>query len=148
MIRNAIVGTALIGAALSGSASADEVWSTEIGDVIYEIDLENGMAVLSYPTDGEARGRAYLSGLAGVYTGRTGYEGIWIEPEVDPETETDLCDVAMVAPDSGEASSNWGRVRVVFVDPDFPSTFVAMRGDCFDEPSEMLVARPVTAFSQ
>ena len=144
MIKVAMTALVLTGAGLVGAAAADEVWTTEIGDVIYEIDLENGMAVLSYPTDGEARGRAYISGLAGVYTDRTGYEGLWIEPQSDDG----LCDVAMVAPDSGEASMNWGRVRVVFVDPDFPSTFVAMRGDCFDEPTEMLVARPVTARAQ
>lgn len=145
MMKRMMAAMALAGAVTGGWAVADEVWSTEIGDVIYEIDLENGMAVLSYPTDmEEIRGRAYVSGLAGVYTGRTGYEGIWIEPA----TEAGTCDIEMVAPDSGEASNNWGRIRVVFVDPDFPSTFVAMRGDCFDEPSQMLVARPVTAFSQ
>jgi hypothetical protein len=144
MIRTILTAVAFGGVSAGGMAVADEVWSTEIGDVIYEIDLENGMAVLSYPTDGEDRGRAYVSGLAGVYTERTGYDGIWIEPQ----SEDGLCEVGMVAPDSGESSMNWGRVRVVFVDPDFPSTFVAMRGDCFDEPTEMLVARPVTAFSQ
>ncbi len=144
MYRAILAALACAGTGAAGSAAADEVWSTEIGDVVYEIDLENGMAVLSYPTDGEARGRAYLSGLAGVHTGRTGYEGIWIEDA----SQGELCEVAMVAPDSGESSMNWGRVRVVFVDPDFPSTFVAMRGDCFDEPTEMLVARPVTAFPQ
>lgn len=145
MMKRMMVAVAVAGAVTGGGAAADEVWSTEIGDVIYEIDLENGMAVLSYPTDmEEIRGRAYVSGLAGVYTGRTGYEGVWIEPG----TETGTCDVEMVAPDSGDASNNWGRIRVVFVDPDFPSTFVAMRGDCFDEPTEMLVARPVTAFNR
>ena len=144
MIRTMLTAIAFGAAGAGGWAAADEVWSTEIGDVIYEIDLENGMAVLSYPTDGEERGRAYLSGLAGVYTDRTGYEGIWIEPQ----SGGGLCEVAMAAPDSGETSMNWGRVRVVFVDPDFPSAFVAMRGDCFDEPTEMLVARPVTAFPQ
>ena len=112
--------------------------------MVYEIDLENGMAVLSYPTDDETRGRAYLSGLAGVYTGRTGYDGIWIEPS----TEEGLCDVQIAAPDTGEVTNNWGRVRTIFVEPDFPSTFIALRGDCFAEPSEMLVARPVTAFDQ
>lgn len=145
MMRTLITGLAFAGAVGSGLAAADEVWSTEIGDVIYEIDLENGMAVLSYPTDTEGvRGRAYLSGLAGVYTGRTGYEGIWVEPR----TEAGTCEVDMVAPHSGLASNNWGRLRVVFVEPDFPSTFVAMRGDCFDDPIEMLVARPVTAFDR
>ncbi len=137
---SAILGVGLI----AGLASADEVWSTEIGDVIYETNLENGMAVLSYPTDGETRGLAYLSGLAGIYTGRTAYDGIWMEPA----TATGTCELEMAAPQTGELSNNWGRVRVIFVDADFPSTFVALRGDCFDEPSEMLVARPVTAFSE
>lgn len=137
---SAILGVGLI----AGLASADEVWTTEIGDVIYETDLDNGMAVLSYPTDGETRGLAYLSGLAGVYTGRTAYDGIWMEPA----TDTGTCELEMAAPQTGELSNNWGRVRVIFVDADFPSTFVALRGDCFDEPSEMLVARPVTAFSE
>lgn len=144
MNKNMIAGCVLASAAIAGVAWSDEVWSTDIGDVIYEADLENGMAVLSYPTDGAFRGYAYVAGLAGEFTGRTGYEGLWIETH----SETGLCDVAMVAPDTGEASNNWGRVRVVFVDPDFPSTFVALRGDCFEEPSEMLVARPRTAFDE
>ena len=144
MIQKMAAGWFLAGAVLTGAAWGDEVWSTNIGDVIYEADLENGMAVLSYPTDGEVRGNAFVAGLAGEYTGRTGYEGLWIEAQ----TDTGLCDVAMVAPDTGEASHNWGRVRVVFVEPDFPSTFVALRGDCFEEPTEMLVARPVTAFDE
>ena len=124
-------------------ALADEVWSTDIGDVIYEADLENGMAVLSYPTDGETRGLAYVAGLAGEYTGRTAYEGVWMEPA----TEAGICDVEIAAPETGEISNNWGRIEVIFVDPDFPGSFVALRGDCFEEPTEMLVARPVTAFS-
>ncbi len=144
MIKDMLAVGAAFAMGTSGLAMADEVWSTEIGDVIYEIDLENGMAVLSYPTDGEARGRAYLSGLAGVYTGRTGYDGIWIEPS----SEEGTCDVEIAAPDSGDVTNNWGRVKVIFVEPDFPSTFVALRGDCFAEPSEMLVARPITAFEQ
>lgn len=138
-----IAASATLGLGLiSGGAMADEVWSTAIGEVVYEVDLDNGMAVLSYPTDSDDRGRAYVSGLAGQYTGRTAYDGIWIEAG----SAAGLCDVAMAAPDTGETSRNWGRVRVVFVDEDFPSTFVAMRGDCFEEPTEMLVARPITAF--
>ncbi|MEM7330411.1 MAG: hypothetical protein AAF437_16840 [Pseudomonadota bacterium] len=126
-----------------GAAHADEVWSTEIGDVIYEADLANGMAVLSYPTDEETRGLAYIAGLAGEYTGRTGYEGIWMEPA----TEDGTCDIEIAAPETGETSNNWGRVKVIFVDPDFPGTFIALRGDCFDDPDAMLVARPVTALA-
>ena len=136
----AIVGTAALSLAV---AHADEVWSTDIGDVIYETDLSNGMAVLSYPTDGEVRGLAYIAGLAGEYTGRTGYDGIWMEPA----SEDGVCDIEIAAPETGEISNNWGRVEVIFVDPDFPGTFVAIRGDCFDEPDAMLVARPVTAIA-
>jgi hypothetical protein len=134
----------MAGAVMAISAHADEVWSTDIGEVVYEADLPNGMAVLSYPTDSNIRGRAFIAGLAGEFTGRTGYEGVWIEAD----GAAGLCDVAIAAPDTGEKSHNWGRVRVIFVDPDFPSTFVALRGDCFDDPSEMLVARPITAFDE
>lgn len=144
MIKPIIASVAMSVGAMTGLASADEVWSTEIGNVIYETDLDNGMAVLSYPTDGEVRGLAYVAGLAGEYTGRTAYDGVWMEPA----TEQGTCDVEIAAPETGEISNNWGRVRVIFVDPDFPGSFVAIRGDCFDDPDAMLVARPVTALSE
>jgi len=144
MIKKLMTSAIACAGLMAGMATADEVWSTAIGDVIYEADLANGMAVLSYPTDSETRGLAYLSGLAGEYTGRTAYDGIWMEPG----TEDGTCETEMAAPETGEISNNWGRVRVIFVDADFPSTFVALRGDCFDEPTEMLVARPVTALDQ
>lgn len=137
-----IISTAIGLTALSlCAAQADEVWSSEIGEIIYETDLANGMAVLSYPTDGDVRGLAYVAGLAGEYEGRTGYEGVWMEPA----SVAGGCDVEIAAPETGEISNNWGRVKVIFVDPDFPSTFIALRGDCFDEPDAMLVARPITA---
>ena len=141
MMKSLITASIGIATLSTGVALADEVWSTDIGEVIYETDLANGMAVLSYPTDGEVRGLAYVAGLAGEYTGRTGYDGVWMEPA----TEEGVCDIEIAAPETGEVSNNWGRVRVIFVDPDFPGTFVALRGDCFDAPDSMLVARPVTA---
>ena len=144
MIKPIIASVAMSVGALTGLASADEVWSTEIGDVIYETDLDNGMAVLSYPTDGEVRGLAYLAGLAGEYTGRTAYDGVWMEPA----TAEGTCDVEISAPETGEVSNNWGRVRVIFVDPDFPGSFIALRGECFDDPDAMLIARPLTALSE
>ena len=135
------IGFAMLGLS---AAQADEVWSSDIGEIIYETDLSNGMAVLSYPTDGEVRGLAYVAGLAGQYEGRTGYEGVWMEPA----TQSGGCDVEIAAPETGEISNNWGRVKVIFVDPDFPSTFIALRGDCFDDPDAMLVARPITALDE
>ncbi|MEM7640626.1 MAG: hypothetical protein AAF269_16345 [Pseudomonadota bacterium] len=144
MLKTMIASVTGIAALGLVAAQADEVWSTDIGDVIYETDLSNGMAVLSYPTDGEVRGLAYVAGLAGEYTGRTGYDGIWMEPA----SEDGLCDIEIAAPETGEISNNWGRIEVIFVDPDFPGTFIAIRGNCFDEPDAMLVARPVTAIAE
>ncbi|WOR13944.1 hypothetical protein RYZ27_09220 [Hyphomonas sp. FCG-A18] len=132
-------------AMIGGSAFADEVWSTEIGDVVYEADLPNGQAVWSYPLESEEgwRGKAFLPGLAGVYTGRTTYHGYWVEPgSVDGESG---CAVEVSDPQTGESSDVWGRVTLSFVDPDFPGTWVALRGDCFEEPHAMLVGRPITA---
>jgi hypothetical protein len=127
------------------SAVADEVWSTEIGEVIYEADLSNGQAVFSYPLDSEDgwRGKAFLPGLAGVYTGRTTYHGYWVEPgSADGESG---CAVEVSDPQTGDTSDIWGRVTLSFVEQDFPGTWVALRGDCFEEPYDMLVGRPVVA---
>lgn len=122
-------------------ALADEVWTTDMGEVIYEADLENGDAVLSYPLDetGAVRGHAVIHGLAGEYEGRGAYDGVWIEPDGPGEA----CPVAIADPRTGEPFANWGRVKLVFVDPDFPGSFVAMRGNCFGEPGEFVVGRPV-----
>lgn len=124
-------------------ASADEVWSTQIGDVIYENDLESGFAVLSYPLDAEGmRGRSYIEDLAGVYTGRRSYSGIWIEPDSEGET---TCTYGIENPETGELASNWGRIEMIFVDPDFPGSWVIKRGFCFEDPSYYLIGKPVVA---
>lgn len=142
MKRARFLTAVIVSLGFVGVSAADEVWSSDIGDVIYEADLDNGIAVLSYPIEGsDVRGLAYLSDLAGEYTGRTGYEGVWMEPG----TAEALCPVEIAAPETGEISGNWGRVRLVFVDADFPGTWVALRGECFEDPTEMLVGRPVTA---
>ena len=139
------LGAVVAAMALSGTALADEVWSTEIGDVVYETDLENGQAVLSYPVgeDSEWRGRAFFPGLAGEYEGRTSYDGFWMEPGSDDGESG--CMTEMRDPETGNTSDVWGRVKLVFVDQDFPGTWVALRGQCFAEPDSMLVGTPVVA---
>ncbi|MEE9380464.1 MAG: hypothetical protein V3V03_03580 [Hyphomonadaceae bacterium] len=144
--------------ALAGTATADEVWSTPIGDVIYQTEIEKGaIAVLSYPLDGETEivGLAYIYGLAGVYEGRGAYSGIWIEGEsvpVDEDEESDgmnevevetYCETSIVNPENGTASRNWGRLELIFTEPDFPSGWVAIRGDCFNDPDEYLIGKPI-----
>ncbi|MAK59643.1 MAG: hypothetical protein CMK09_01570 [Ponticaulis sp.] len=120
---------------LSGMASADEVWTIMGEEVVYEEDLANGMAVLAH-----GDGKLFIQGLAGQYEGRGTYDGIFID-----NSEFDVCDVAIVNPQTGESTYNWGRVRMVFIDPDFPSRWVAMGSECFGKPIEdPIVAMPVT----
>lgn len=141
-MKKALLTAAAAALAITSIAAADEVWSTEIGEVIYERDLENGMTVLSYPLgDEELRGEAFIMGLAGQYEGRGRYDGIWVEMSDEPGTG--LCPVAMAHPETGEPTYNWGRVELIFVDPDFPGSWIAQRGECFDEPSDVLVGRPI-----
>ncbi len=150
--------TALAGALLlAGTAIADEVWSTPIGDVVYETDLpEQGIAVWSYPLDQGAiievdndaeegidpapNGRAFIYNLAGVYEGRGAYTGVWIEPE---ENTSELCDTAIVNPLTGDEARNWGRIDLIFTEPDFPGGWVAIRGDCFGNPDQFLLGKPI-----
>ncbi|MBA27471.1 MAG: hypothetical protein CME95_01660 [Hyphomonadaceae bacterium] len=137
--------TTLLGlSVLSLSAIADEVWSTPIGDVVYENETDDGWAVWSYPglTD---RGTVYIKDLAGVYEGRGAYAGIWVEAE-SPNIE--LCDVAVTDPVTGESHYNWGRVDIVFTEPDFPGGWVALRGNCFNDPGDYLIGKPVTALQE
>ena len=127
---------------LAGAASADEVWSTEIGEVIYDHETDAGHAVLTYPIEGsDARGIGYIDGLAGEYEGRSAYTGIWIEPD---DVSAPRCDYAITDPETGEPRWTWGQIEMVFVQPDFPGSWVIQRGYCFETPSEFLVGEPVT----
>ena len=138
-MRNLVLALAGMGLAAL-NAAADEVWSTPIGDVVYEADTPEGWAVWSYPGL-DARGTVYLKDLAGVYEERGAYAGIWEEPE---SSDIELCDVAITNPVTGEAHYNWGRVDLVFTEPDFPGGWVALRGNCFNQPSDYLIGKPVT----
>ena len=130
-MRNLVLALAGMGLATL-NAAADEVWSTPIGDVVYEADTPEGWAVWSYPGL-DARGTVYLKDLAGVYEERGAYAGIW---------------VAITNPVTGEAHYNWGRVDLVFTEPDFPGGWVALRGNCFNQPSDYLIGKPVTGSTE
>lgn len=136
---------ALFGAALAVGlvATADEVWTTEIGDVVYERDIETGAAVFSWPLDSDGlRGEAFIDGLAGVFEGRFSYAGIWIEPQLNPGR---TCAHAIAHPETGTPEYNWGQLEIIFVDSDFPSAWVMKRGFCFEDPSQFLVGKPIVA---
>ncbi len=120
---------------------ADEVWSTPYGDVIYESDLPNAIAVLSAPREamtgevGGERAVVHVIGMTGNATERSGiYEGYW-----SVQGNTGYCDTQMIA-QGGKATNNWGRVRVYFDRPEFPTGFTMLVGSCFYEPYFVLRA--------
>ncbi len=123
-----------------GTAQADEVWETKIGDVFY-LDEINDYAVFSYPTGHKGiEGKAYIANLAGNYDQRVGvFQGYWTET-ANPNAKD--CSVAIIN-ENGEATKNWGRLTLVFTETAFPSGWVAMRGECFDEPNDPLIGKPL-----
>ena len=126
--------------ALSPAAMADEVWSSDFGDFIYEKDFEDGWASISFP-DTEGRGHAFVEGLAGNYDQRGGvFYGYWTE---DP-LSSGGCAMEIVD-HNGLKTNIWGRFMLVFHTNAFPSGFTAVRGNCFDEPDDAATVTPVVA---
>lgn len=127
--------------AISGhTAAADEVWTTPVGEVVYEADLPTGEAVLSFPGETGQRLLGIFPGLAGTTTERGYFSGVWIDPDAG---EAGPCPAAMADPVNGGTTHAWGRMDLIFTKPDFPGGFVVMKGICFDQATDYLVAEPV-----
>jgi len=126
---------------LAAPALADEVWTSEFGDIIYERDTADYKAVLSVPaialngmTAANARGQVMIYNLTNNVSDRYGiFEGYWTAPG-EP-----TCDTALMPPGS-KASWSWGRVQVIFDRPEFPSGFTMLIGTCFWDPAYSLRA--------
>lgn len=131
------IGTCLV---LSAPAHADEVWTTLVGEIVYEQDLDSGEAVLSFPGETGERLLGIFPGMAGVTQDRAFFSGIWLDPDAK---EDGPCPGAMSDPVNGGKSYAWGRMDLIFIEPDFPSRFVVMKGSCFDQATDYLVAEPV-----
>ncbi len=124
----------LVAGLIPQNALADEVWSTEEYDVIYQRD-RNRTAIWSYGNDG----LIFIDGLAGVYTDRGSYTGYWTQKKSSLR-----CDTYREGK-NGEPTYHWGRFEITFIDPDFPSRWHAHIGLCDREPKIFLNGTPVTA---
>ena len=124
----------LVAGLIPQSALADEVWSTEEYDVIYQRD-RNRTAIWSYGRDGII----FIEGLAGVSTNRGSYRGYWAQ-----SSSSLRCDTYREGK-NGKATYHWGRFEITFIDPDFPSRWHAHIGLCEREPTIFLNGTPVTA---
>jgi len=124
----------LVAGLIPQNALADEVWSTEEYDVIYQRD-RNRTAIWSYGNDG----LIFIDGLAGVTTNRGSYTGYWTQP-----SSSLRCDTYREGK-NGEPTYHWGRFEITFVDADFPARWHAHIGLCDREPKIFLNGTPVTA---
>jgi hypothetical protein len=117
---------ALLALLCAGPALADEMWSSDQGEIVYERDVGE-IAVFSFPF---APGRAemYVENLIGNFDRRGIHEGYWIAPGSDGN-----CSASLTGPD-GIQSTHWGRFTLRFDSRASPAGFVANMGECFNAP--------------
>jgi hypothetical protein len=102
--------------------------------------------VFEYKLDyGDNVGRFYIDGLAGEFGGMGPLMGYWSEPDVSHDDEagdTLICPFPIID-DHGRTTRNWGRMRIMFTDVDFPGDFIIMRARCFEEPIDVIPGKLV-----
>ncbi|MDG1418442.1 MAG: hypothetical protein P8J78_00895 [Maricaulis sp.] len=137
-MRHLIPSAALIAAFAVAPALADEVWTSDAGQVIYEADIGE-YAVLTMRTPKNGSYRVYIRGLAGNYDNRVGqFTGYWIA--TDPNIPSPECDVTILTVDD-RTTHLWGRVNMTFDRPAYPTGFSAQIGDCYEEPNVQWTGR-------
>jgi len=124
-------------------AVADEVWSTPLGDIIYETDLEDGTSVFSAPAPllmmdapADARAWIYIPELSYLLDARSVHRAYWLVEGVD------LCTTGIVTQD-GRKSFAWGDGTIAFDVAGFPSGFMLIAGNCGYDPYLPIRAEPV-----
>ena len=134
-----IAGAVALGALFAGSAIADEVWSLPSGNqLVYDRDVGN-VAVLTYQAaQGTEKGQIFVVGLGGQSTGRTHYQGYWVEAD----DAGAACPAALVDAE-GKTWHRWGLASVSFTSPTFPSRITVTRAECLSLTGTPVTARPV-----
>ena len=131
--RGAILaGTAIAVMAMAAPALADEVWSTNWGDMVYSEDL-GSVAVLVYD-----RGALFIDGLGGNYTDRGYHAGYWIEYF---DTGVECSEPAV--DEYGNESWAWGYLEVQFIDSGYPARWTADYSVCDGPVAGSITASPL-----
>jgi hypothetical protein len=127
-------------ALLATAASADESWTSSIGDIIYEAEID-GVAIFTYPAPNVEGGvgRLYFPGLAGNYENRGSHTGYWIAPG-----DAGACPATLTGAD-GVASKDFGSLLIVFHEPGYPTGWTLVSGTCFGPLVDNIVAAPKVA---
>ncbi|MEO0406277.1 MAG: hypothetical protein AAF289_02895 [Cyanobacteria bacterium P01_A01_bin.135] len=129
----AAISLSLLAIAAPVRVMADEVWTTDEYDVVYEED-RGRTAIWSY---GDGLGTMFIDGLAGVYSDRGSYRGYWVQ-----ESSSLRCDTYREGAD-GEPTYHWGQFELTFIDPEFPSRWYLDIGLCDQPPSIHLDGTPL-----
>jgi hypothetical protein len=119
-------------------ATADEVWKTDLGEIMWETDYDGG-AIFRIDTGKGKLVRFYIEGLEPTGAPRGHFDGFWIST-----SDEGLCSAELAGPD-GTRSRTWGRVSLTFVDKEFPSDWTALTGECMGEPHEVMTGRALTS---
>lgn len=120
---------------LAAPALADEVWSSDTGEIVYLAD-EYGAAILSFSDYGGLPGELIFPGLAGNFTDRGVHHGYWVG-------QSDMQCAAALGRPGGMTSLTWGRAVIAFDEMGFPSAFTVLLGDCDEDLTRSLRAEPI-----
>ncbi len=122
------------------TATADEVWETSGGPITYLQDM-GAVAVWSFPylaawpgnvpEFANPVGTLYFPGLGGNFDDRSIHDGYWAV------VGSPACSASLTTPE-GVTTSRWGRARVIFDNPAFPTSLTLLVGSCFDEPTQII----------
>ena len=128
---------------------ADESWTSNVGNIIWEKDVNN-TAVFLYATPNVTKGktRLFIRNLVPDTVGNRGsYTGYWTD-----DSQGELCEASLTDP-IGTKTKRWGRFtitfeRVVKKTPEAENyaewNWIGFMGNCFDEPSRKITAVPAT----
>lgn len=135
-----LAGMLLLCAVAPTKAASEEIWLTEFGLLQWE-DNEGSTAIFNLiGTEASSPGtlRLFIEGLAEhTYYGRSFYLGYWTATDGDVGCTVELTDL------TGTTTSHWGRLRVQFLSDTAPSAWVALMGECWQEPDFHLTAQPL-----
>lgn len=118
------------------AASADEVWNSTYGTVVYADDV--GVTASWTYTYKDQPGIIFIPGLAGIYSNRGSYEGYWAQAKGDRRCEYERPGL------QGNPTAFWGKFHITFLDKEFPSRWVAKWNYCDTPASEKWEGVPQT----
>lgn len=138
---NLLCQMALLGAVISLTsafgllpANADEVWESDYGKVVYQVD-RGKTAIWTYGD--QSMGTVFIDGLAGQLKDRGTYYGYWSQ-----SVSKIRCNTYREGRD-GKRTYYWGNLNIQFLDPNFPSRWSAEIGYCNQPPKLSWRAYPI-----